>query len=450
MGRVRKKKRTHVPNNDGPGKPGQGNWRPKSMVIRMGAGDIGASVTQLAKDFRAMMEPDTASRLKERRANKLKDYTAMAGPLGVTHLFLFSRSKSGNVHLRVAVTPRGPTLTFRVDRYALCKDIARSQKRPRGGGKEYLQAPLLVMNNFTSPATSEPNADPIKKQLESLTTTIFQSIFPPISPQTTPLSSIKRIFLLNRESQAEGTYIISLRHYAITTRPTGVSKRVRRFDPGEQRMREKKTGALPNLGKLEDMADYLLDPATGGYTSASETEIDTDAEVEVLETATQRVLNKREQQKQQNRDKDKEKERNDGPNVEKRAVKLIELGPRMRLRMVKVEEGICEGRVMWNEFVTKTKAEEMELDEKWELRRKEKEARKKEQRENIERKMLLKKNAKAHAGQGGEDQEGEEEEEEGWDSDELENWEDFGDVAADNEENEDLKEAEDEDDEMEG
>jgi len=34
------------------------------MVIRMGAGDIGPSVTQLAKDFRAVMEPDTASRLK--------------------------------------------------------------------------------------------------------------------------------------------------------------------------------------------------------------------------------------------------------------------------------------------------------------------------------------------------------------------------------------------------
>jgi len=64
MAKPRKKKRTHVRNEDGPGKPGQGNRRPKSMVIRMGAGDIGPSVTQLAKDFRAVMEPDTASRLK--------------------------------------------------------------------------------------------------------------------------------------------------------------------------------------------------------------------------------------------------------------------------------------------------------------------------------------------------------------------------------------------------
>ncbi|KAJ9610253.1 rRNA-binding ribosome biosynthesis protein [Cladophialophora chaetospira] len=420
MAKVRKKKRTHVPADESAKKPGQGTRRPKSMVIRMGAGDVGSSVTQLARDFRAMMEPDTASRLKERKANKLKDYTAMTGPLGVTHLFLFSRSKTGNIHLRVALTPRGPTLTFRVDHYALCKDIARAQKHPHGGGKEYLNAPLLVMNNFTS---QESEKDPIQKQLESLTTTIFQSIFPPISPQNTPLSSIRRILLLNREAQADGTYIISLRHYAITTRRTGVSKRVRRFDPSEQRLREKKSGALPNLGKLEDVADYLLDPAAGGYTSASETELDTDNEVEVLEATTQRVLSKKEQQRQQqsqtqNGDTTKQAAPPTASNVEKRAIKLVELGPRLRLRLVKVEEGICDGRVMWNEFVTKTASQEKALDQKWEKRRTEKEARKKEQKENVERKRAAKKNTKVNSGKG-EDGEGEESEEE-WDSEELE------------------------------
>lgn len=171
----------------------------------------------------------------------------MAGPLGVTHLFLFSRSNNGNVHLRVALTPRGPTVTFRVDRYALAKDIAKSQKHPRGGGKEYQTAPLLVMNNFISQSTTDTEADPIKKQLESLTTTIFQSMFPPINPQTTPLNSIRRILLLNRETQTDGTYVLSLRHYAITTRKTGVSKRVRRFDQTEQRHREKRAEHCPIL-----------------------------------------------------------------------------------------------------------------------------------------------------------------------------------------------------------
>lgn len=346
----------------------------------------------------------------------------MAGPLGVTHLFLFSRSNNGNVHLRVALTPRGPTVTFRIDRYALAKDIAKSQKHPRGGGKEYQTAPLLVMNNFISQNTTDTEADPIKKQLESLTTTIFQSMFPPINPQTTPLNSIRRILLLNRETQTDGTYVLSLRHYAITTRKTGVSKRVRRFDQTEQRHREKKSGALPNLGKLNDVADYILDPAAGGYTSASETELDTDNEIEVMETTTQRVLGKREQQKLANNGDKKAGNTEQTSNVEKRAVKLVELGPRMRLRMVKVEEGVCEGKVMWNEYVTKTKEEEKALEEKWELRRKEKEARKKTQRDNVERKKELKKNTKKNAGKAGEEGAGEGDSEEEWDSEDLENW----------------------------
>lgn len=37
---------------------------PKSMVIRVGASQVGTSVTQLVKDVRQMMEPDTALRLK--------------------------------------------------------------------------------------------------------------------------------------------------------------------------------------------------------------------------------------------------------------------------------------------------------------------------------------------------------------------------------------------------
>ena len=37
---------------------------PKSMVIRMGAKEVGPSVSQLAQDVRMVMEPNTASKLK--------------------------------------------------------------------------------------------------------------------------------------------------------------------------------------------------------------------------------------------------------------------------------------------------------------------------------------------------------------------------------------------------
>jgi ribosome biogenesis protein SSF1/2 len=274
------------------------------------------------------------------------------------------------------------------------------------------------MNNFSTPQTAGNEPKPVLKQLESLTTTIFQSMFPPISPQNTPLSSIRRVMLLNRETTEEDTYVLNLRHYAITTRRTGISKRIRRLDPAEQRQREKKGHAMPDLGKLEDVADYLLDPAAGGYTSASETELDTDAEVEVLETGTRKVMSRKEMlRREAGSDKIRQKS---GRNVEKRAVKLVELGPRIKMRMVKVEEGVCEGRVMWHEFVTKSKTEEKELESKWTKRREEKEQRKKVQKENVQRKKELRKNTKVNGGDMGGDDKGGEEEDDDDDADDGE------------------------------
>ena len=412
------------------------------MVIRLHASAVGPSISQLTADFRRLMSPDTASRLRERRANKLEDYIAMSGPLGVTHLFLFSRSKNGNVHLRICLAPRGPTLTFRVEGYSLSKDVEKGVKRPKGGDLGiWKNAPLVVMNNFStaqqakgknpeSEAQQEQSQDPIHKQLETLMTTVFQGIFPAITPSSTRLDSINRILLLNREtttkrkskssaaseqaSEAPGLFNLSLRHYAITTRESGISKRVRRFDPSEQRKRAKKSsssnGALPNLSRLQDAADYLLDPSAAGYTSASDTEVDSENEVEVLEAETQKVLSRKQrqrlqeqrQQRQQATAEDEDAPENDDESttakpkpqprqqqkshLQKRAIALTELGPRMKLRLVKVEEGLCEGRVMWNEFVDKSQAETAELDGRWKERRAAKEERRRVQRENVARK----------------------------------------------------------------
>ena len=319
----------------------------------------------------------------------------MAGPLGVTHLLLLSRSPAGNTNLRLALTPRGPTLHFRIERYSLCKDVRKAIKHAKGGGKEYQTAPLLVMSNFTSAPTAEGQSPAVPKHLESLTTTIFQSLFPAISPQTTPLSSIRRVLLLNREiprssqagSTSEGLYTINLRHYAITTKRMGLSKGIRRINAAEKILRTgKDKRALPNLGRLEDVADYLLDPsgAGGGFTSGSESEAETDAEVEVLETPARKVLNqKRLEALRRSNDGNLSTDRS---TVEKRAVKLVELGPRMKLRMTKVEEGVCGGKVMWHEFLSKSKEEVKKMDAAWETRRKEKEERKRVQKENVERK----------------------------------------------------------------
>lgn len=360
----------------------------------------------------------------------------MAGPLGVTQLLLFSRSESGNTTLRVARCPRGPTIHFRVKDYSLCKDVKRSQRNPRGPGKEFLTPPLLVMNNFTTPTKNADGTSSKVPPHELVLTSMFQTMFPAISAQHTPLSSIRRVLLLNREVRSgapeneedrkESDYVISVRHYAISTKAVGVSKAIKRLNAAERLIKKSSSpvpgkrsrGTLPNLGKLEDIADYMLDPAAAGYTS--ESEVDEDAEVEVLPSVG---ANAAPQQKKARAAS--------GP--EKRAVKLVELGPRMTLEMMKIEEGIGEGKVLWHTYLKKSRQEERELEEKWEVKKKEKEERKRVQAENVKRKKAEKEGKKKRLrAEGKEVEESEDEEEEMW-SDDYEGGDDSGDEDMDEE-----------------
>jgi len=82
MARPRKKKRTQAPGQttnaiaNGVSRTNPMDRIPKSMVIRLGASDVGPSVTQLVKDMRSIMEPHTATRLKVRlHRARLKEET---------------------------------------------------------------------------------------------------------------------------------------------------------------------------------------------------------------------------------------------------------------------------------------------------------------------------------------------------------------------------------------
>ncbi len=451
MAKRRVKKRTHIPHTNGiasaPGNTASkpGSRAPKSMVIRIGASAVGPAVSQLVRDVRSVLEPQTAARLKERRGNKLRDFTTMAGPLGVTHLLLFSRSepkvgRSGNVNMRLAVTPRGPTMHFRVEGYSLCKDVMKVQKRPKGKPQgEFLAPPLLVMNNFSSKPQDETEAgkkgggNAVPKNLESLATTVFQSLFPPINPTHTPLNSIKRVLLLDRKTAPSSTtpdddsshpYVLNLRHYAITTRTAkSVAKPLRRLDAAEKIShagQKRRRAAVPNLGKLHDVADYLLDQhAADGFTSASDSEPDTDAEVEVLAPAQQRVRDRREKKKDANEaDEDADGRPAGRPDraqarVERKGIKLQELGPRLRLRLTKLEEGMCGGKVMWHEYIRKSDQEVKQMEKVHDARRKERERRRDEQKANVERKKR-KRQANGQA-EDDEDEEGLDEDGDMWD-----------------------------------
>ncbi|KAI8985223.1 Brix domain-containing protein [Pilobolus umbonatus] len=265
----------------------------------MRSGPVGTSVTALVRDFRQVLKPHTASHLKERRSNRLKDFVSVAGMLGVTHFVIFNRTEK-NVNLRIARVPRGPTLNFRVVDYALTKDCIALQKNPRTSELDYAFPPLLVLNNFQQSG----------KEFKVMTA-MLQNMFPSVDVQTMSLSHTKRILLFNYNEDSE---TIDVRHYSIGVKPTGVSKSIKRVINTH----------LPDLSKFDDISDYVLREAV---VSESDVEDGPDSTVTLPE------------------DYNRNSRRN-----EQRAVKLQELGPRMTLQLTKVENGMCGGEVLYHRY----------------------------------------------------------------------------------------------------
>lgn len=50
----------------------------------------------------------------------------MAGIFGVTHMIVFSQTEK-STYLRMIKNPKGPTITFKIDKYSLAKDVVKYQ-----------------------------------------------------------------------------------------------------------------------------------------------------------------------------------------------------------------------------------------------------------------------------------------------------------------------------------
>ncbi|KAI8971604.1 Brix domain-containing protein [Mycotypha africana] len=266
----------------------------------MRSGIVGNTVTALVRDVRRVLEPNTASHLKERRSNRLKDFVMVAGQLGVTHFLIFSRTEK-NVNLRICRVPRGPTLTFRVHEYALAKDCIALQRNPRTSDIEFRKSPLLVLNNFQQPG----------KEFKVLTV-MLQNMFPAVDVQTMQISEARRVLLFNYN---EDTGMIDMRHYSIGVKATGISKSIKRVINTN----------LPNLGDYEDISDYILKEAV-----ISESDVEDGPESTVTLPQDYHGRNNRKN--------------------EQRAVRLHELGPRLTLELTKVTNGLCSGEVLYHRY----------------------------------------------------------------------------------------------------
>lgn len=133
-------------------------------------------------------------------------------------------------------------------------------------------------------------------------------MFPAVDPSTVKLATCQRILLLKHDKEKD---VMEFRHYSIKLQPVGVSRRIRKLMQNNQ---------VPDLGEYKDVSDFVT---KAGY--GSESEADDEAAMVSLPSDVDK-LNRASR---------------------KSAVRLQEIGPRMTMRLVKVEAGLCSGDVLY-------------------------------------------------------------------------------------------------------
>ncbi|KAM4534932.1 suppressor of SWI4 1 homolog [Fundulus diaphanus] len=322
---------------------------PHSFVFQRG--QVGKNVGQLVQDMRKVMQPYTAESLKVRKKNLLKDFVSIAGPLGVTHFIIFGKTPD-STNMRLARLPKGPMLYFRVLKYSLIKDVVSSLKKHRMHEQQFTHHPLLILSNFGVPGMHV-----------KLMATMFQNMFPSINVQKVSLNSIKRCVLFSFDPESQE---IQFRHYSLKVVPVGMSRGVKKL------MQEK----FPNMSKFEDITELLVKGA-----NLSESEAEQDGEHNITELP-QNYSGRGNMASQQS------------------AVRLTEIGPRLTLQLVKIQEGMGDGNILYHSMISKTEEEIQEILKRKEAKMKEKENRRKAQEQNVTKKKEMREENKKKSLEG--------------------------------------------------
>ncbi|XP_054168793.1 protein Peter pan-like [Oppia nitens] len=363
MGRRRKKSRKSRGGSsaDGSAVAAAGSEEPESLtkaphsfVIKRGR--IGKSVNELMVNFRQVMEPFTAASLRVKRYNVVKDFVHIASTLNVTHLAVFTKTTKSS-YMRLCRLPRGPTLTFKIVNYTLTKDVRTSLKRPLVYSGLFQLSPLLILNGFGGSGGGDgPDGQELQMKLM---TSMWRNMFPALDVNKVNLNTIRRCILLNYDRD---TRLIEFRHYAIKLKPVGLSRTVRKLVAGKK---------VPDLGQFNDMTDVVGSAGDNNAFTESEGEAD-EVEQNRHIMLTQRISSR-------------------GNMVnEKSAIRLTELGPRLTLELMKIEEGIMAGEVLFHSLIQRTKAEIKELKHRRQQLQDLKLSRKRQQELNVKRKLMAK------------------------------------------------------------
>lgn len=279
--------------------PAQIKEAPHSFVIKRGS--IGGSLTMLMRELRTVLEPFTAKALNVTRKNSVRDFVSVASIFHVENMLIVTKTEK-SAYLRFCRLPRGPTVTYKILDYTLRKDVITSQRKPCSAPDLFLRAPLVIMKSFNEKVKGDEEHQFDQNELQ---TVMWQGLFPSIDVRHIKLLKMKRCVLLRLNTD---TGNIDFRHYAIRVRPVGVSKPIRRL------VTRKK---VPDLGKLMSIDEMLDDGGmSSGASDGEDDQLDTDRHVDTS---------------------------NDDFSTSKSAIRLVELGPRLTLKLHRIQEGLLGG-----------------------------------------------------------------------------------------------------------
>lgn len=167
---------------------------------------------------------------------------------------------------------------------------------------------MVILNGFGSKAetkaplkdgiTEYPTGEPERK----IMSTMFNNLFPGLDLQKVRHANLKRLVLINYDAERD---IIEWRHYFIKQNYTEMNNKIKKM------VNNKK---LPNLGDCKDLSQYFT--GNVGYVSESDVDNLPNSKLQLEESSKNGKITKK-----------------------KVNLRLYEIGPRMTLKLVKIEEG---------------------------------------------------------------------------------------------------------------
>ena len=297
--------------------------------------------------MRLVMYPYTFINLKESSKNNIKDFLSLVDIYGLSHMMMFTNTEKHS-YLHFAKMPKGPTVTFVIDKYCLSSDIfSKTEKDQKPLTKSFGHIPLLIMNGFNNTKIPEEYEAPMK-----IVSMMFQSFFPPVNLGEVQMKKFKRVVLVNLNLNNKNIPELEFRHYDIDMYKYSVKKTISNLIND--------LGKTKDLSKFNNISDYILKHS--GYSSCSDNE--EEGQCEII---------------------DEKNKKN-----EKTQIKLKEIGPRLNLSIFKIQEGFFKGNVVFHSLIKKTNKEIYEILTEKKNKEKEKKERQKLQNKNVKEKEIKK------------------------------------------------------------